>query len=111
MNKFMGGLTLGIVLTASFFIFFNPFQKKAFVPASPIVEIKGDSLQSPQPNVIMDTLAHTKPSVLQNLGKVNRDSLILFAKSMLGTPYLYGSIDPAKGFDCSGFITYVFNHF
>ena len=29
----------------------------------------------------------------------------------MGTPYLYASSDPAKGFDCSGFITYVFNHF
>jgi cell wall-associated NlpC family hydrolase len=24
---------------------------------------------------------------------------------------LYASTDPAKGFDCSGFITYVFNHY
>ena len=30
---------------------------------------------------------------------------------MIGTPYKYASIDPAIGFDCSGFITYVFNHF
>lgn len=34
-----------------------------------------------------------------------------FAKTLIGVPYLYASTDPAKGFDCSGFITYVFNHF
>ena len=37
--------------------------------------------------------------------------LVSYAKTLIGTPYLYGSVDPYKGFDCSGFITYVFNHF
>ncbi len=39
------------------------------------------------------------------------DSLLAFARTLQGIPYLYASTDPAKGFDCSGFITYVFNHF
>lgn len=39
------------------------------------------------------------------------DSIVAFARTLIGTPYLYASTDPAKGFDCSGFITYVFNHF
>jgi cell wall-associated NlpC family hydrolase len=42
---------------------------------------------------------------------INVDSLLNFAKSLIGTPYVYASSDPAVGFDCSGFITYVFNHF
>ena len=42
---------------------------------------------------------------------INVDSLIHFAESLLGTPYVYASSDPSVGFDCSGFITYVFNHF
>jgi cell wall-associated NlpC family hydrolase len=42
---------------------------------------------------------------------INVDSLINFAKSLLGTAYVYASSDPSVGFDCSGFITYVFNHF
>jgi cell wall-associated NlpC family hydrolase len=29
----------------------------------------------------------------------------------MGVPYKYGSTDPREGFDCSGFITHVFNHF
>jgi lipoprotein Spr len=37
--------------------------------------------------------------------------LVNFACSLSGTPYHYGSIDPKVGFDCSGFVTYVFNHF
>lgn len=39
------------------------------------------------------------------------DSIVAFARTLQGIPYLYASIDPQKGFDCSGFITYVFNHF
>ena len=39
------------------------------------------------------------------------DTLLAFARTLQGVPYLYASTDPALGFDCSGFITYVFNHF
>ncbi len=39
------------------------------------------------------------------------ENILNFAKTLIGVPYLYGSTDPARGFDCSGFITYVFNHF
>ncbi len=42
---------------------------------------------------------------------VSPDSILAFAKTLIGIPYLYASTDPEKGFDCSGFITYVFNHF
>lgn len=41
----------------------------------------------------------------------NPISLLAFARTQIGVPYLYASTDPAMGFDCSGFITYVFNHF
>jgi cell wall-associated NlpC family hydrolase len=42
---------------------------------------------------------------------VKPDTLLAFAKTLIGIPYLYASTDPFKGFDCSGFIYYVFNHF
>jgi cell wall-associated NlpC family hydrolase len=42
---------------------------------------------------------------------IQPDSLIAFAQTLIGTPYLYACTDPRKGFDCSGFVTYVFNHF
>jgi cell wall-associated NlpC family hydrolase len=40
-----------------------------------------------------------------------RERLVVFAESLIGTPYQYACSDPAKGFDCSGFISYVFSHF
>lgn len=44
-------------------------------------------------------------------GRTTPDELLAYAQTLIGTPYLYGSTDPKAGFDCSGFITHVFNHF
>ena len=44
-------------------------------------------------------------------GKTKPYELVNFACSLAGTTYKYGSTDPLQGFDCSGFVTYVFNHF
>lgn len=46
-----------------------------------------------------------------NTKDVSADELVVFAESLQGVPYKYGSTDVKKGFDCSGFMTYVFNHF
>lgn len=43
--------------------------------------------------------------------EIERDSIITYSKQYLGTPYLYAGNDPNKGFDCSGFVSYVFKHF
>ncbi|MBT2558416.1 C40 family peptidase [Hymenobacter sp. ISL-91] len=36
------------------------------------------------------------------------DSIVVFALQQLGTPYLYAGTTPSIGFDCSGFVMYVF---
>jgi len=43
--------------------------------------------------------------------KIDRDSIITYAQQYMGTPYLYAGSDPNKGFDCSGFVSYVYQHF
>ncbi len=42
---------------------------------------------------------------------VNADDLVAFSETLLGIPYKYGSMKRENGFDCSGFINFVFNHF
>ena len=41
----------------------------------------------------------------------DRVKLVTFAKSFIGLPYMYGAQDPKKGFDCSGFVNYVYKNF
>ncbi|TDP02389.1 C40 family peptidase [Flavobacterium sp. 245] len=43
--------------------------------------------------------------------EIDRDSIVDYAKKYLGTPYLYAGNDPKKGFDCSGFVSYVFKNY
>ena len=42
---------------------------------------------------------------------VDRNAFVKYAKTLLGTKYLYGSTNPKNGLDCSGFIYNVFQHF
>ena len=67
-------------------------------------------------SIITDTTikpidAGLPPAAKITAGNIPIDSITDFAKTLIGTPYLYSSADPMHGFDCSGFITYVFNHF
>jgi cell wall-associated NlpC family hydrolase len=62
--------------------------------------------------------AHTAEIISSDLPRprieprnVTPASIVAFAQTLIGTPYKYASTDPKVGFDCSGFITYVFNHF
>lgn len=52
-----------------------------------------------------------RPGMEIKTGSTTPQQLLDFANTLLNTPYKYASTDPSVGFDCSGFITYVFNHF
>ena len=46
-----------------------------------------------------------------NTDTISSYNLLYFAQSLIGTPYREASSDPSRGFDCSGFVSYVFKSF
>ena len=64
------------------------------------------SLVLPSAPPVQDTL----PGQIA-VGKIHPEAVVAYAETLINTPYKYASTDPAEGFDCSGFITYVFSHF
>lgn len=64
-------------------------------------------LNSSQPK--FETSENTIKTELPKISE--RDKLIAYAKEYLGINYKYASSNPKKGFDCSGFVNYVFKHF
>ncbi|WP_342644357.1 C40 family peptidase [Mucilaginibacter sp. CSA2-8R] len=59
-----------------------------------------------------DTLINGVDTVYHfNTTTVTPDAFVAYALSLKGTPYVYGSTDPAIGLDCSGLVTAVFNFF
>jgi len=63
--------------------------------------------EEPQTPVVEHIYLESDTNSLLDLG-INVDSLIAIAKSYIGVPYRYGGCTP-EGFDCSGFVNYVFN--
>lgn len=51
------------------------------------------------------------PAIKIDTKNVSAVAVVQFSKTLLGVPYKYGSMKKENGFDCSGFINYVFNHF
>ncbi len=56
--------------------------------------------------------AQPKPAApSNNTGSASYGSVTSYAQSFKGTPYVWGGSNPGTGFDCSGFVQYVFAHF
>lgn len=66
---------------------------------------------APTPIAVPSQQTVTEDHSGQVLTNVTGRQLVDFAQTLLGVPYRYASSNPTEGFDCSGFITYVFNHF
>ena len=84
----------------------------AVVTNDSIVQTISDSKIDDAENVQLNSAEKSPINTAQN-SQVASQALdfVEYAKTLTGTPYLYGSVDPARGLDCSGFINAVSNHF
>lgn len=80
-----------------------PPPERKVVSTSDLAENKQEEILKSNTDTLASAVIHTK--------RTKADELVNFAETLEGIPYKYGSTDPQIGFDCSGFITYVFNHF
>lgn len=72
----------------------------------------GHAGMTAQAPITADTLTPDNPNAfpIRTAGK-SPDSLVQFAHTLMGKPYVYACAKPETGFDCSGFVWYVFQHF
>lgn len=56
-------------------------------------------------------LADSIPEKSYSIEKSGATALTDFAETLKGISYKYGAADPKRGFDCSGFINYVYKQF
>lgn len=68
----------------------------------------GQNTEKQDSTHILASGSFPKDSLKKNSQQV--DDIINFAKKFLGTPYRYAGTTPS-GFDCSGFINYIFGNF
>ncbi len=101
--KYFTPLTLII-----FVIFFFEACRSTRSTKSSVEAEKNETSATPKK---LNKTNNTVPPVIINTKNVAPDSVVAFAKTLIGTKYKYGSAIKEQGFDCSGFITYVFNHF
>lgn len=80
------------------------FREKDSSPVISTYRYDTDSVSEPQ------VQSNPKPATSFNSG-IKRNDLVNFAQQYIGTPYKFACSTPEDGFDCSGFLFYVFNKF
>lgn len=89
MLKFISKTTISVITLLAISSGAYAYDQQDFVVAKP------------QEAVVQDKEAPAQNSVFDKVSAV--------AKNLIGTKYKFGGISPVTGFDCSGFVKYVFN--
>ena len=104
-----------IIFTLLSFLFFTSFYAGR-KDTPPTGELLISGLSTGMPVIVIASPDIEKEPIALPISQSNTllkdaEAFVNYAKGFIGTPYVYGSTNPAIGFDCSGFINHVAHHF
>ena len=104
-------LMLLFVIASFFVVLAKPVPGRAdggeATPPTPPDPANADPVVPPLPVVHAEPVR--KPASAKHFVPLG-EKVVSYAKKMIGVPYVYGGSSP-RGFDCSGFTSYVYHHF
>jgi cell wall-associated NlpC family hydrolase len=104
-------LSLLVVMAAVAFALVRPLHARADMPPAPEASPADATPVVPQLPVVQATPTRTTQAHARHATLSFGMRVVDYAKRFRGIRYSYGGTTPRSGFDCSGFVRYVFAHF
>lgn len=90
------------------------YISKTLISEKPLAAVTSRSsterkVESVKNENIKETVKESQEKAVEKSNNLKGEELVEFAKKYIGYNYAYGGTTPSKGFDCSGFVYYIYN--